>query len=103
MTIGVSLTTAARSRYATVNTRCPPPIPMDPKSCDRSLRMMQYTYLPSSDVPLTDVPSDSGRIGAGTSSFLKAFEGTGTRKRCDRTDVPTPQYLPPQYPPLYSR
>src|SRR5689334_3530826 len=55
MTIGVSLTTAARSWKATVNTRCPPPMPIAPKSRCRSLRTMQYTYLPpSGGIPLVE-------------------------------------------------
>src|SRR6476661_3682993 len=48
MTIGVSLTTAARSLWWTVNTRAPPPIPISPNARERSRRMMQYTYFPPS-------------------------------------------------------
>ena len=37
----ISLTTAAKSLWCTVYTRCPPPMPMPPNSFCRSLRMMQ--------------------------------------------------------------
>ena len=65
MTIGVSLTTAARSWKATVKTRWPPPMPMEPKSRWRSLRTMQYTYFPPS--------TPDGGVISGVSAILDLF------------------------------